>query len=464
MGWSFETFGNASIQVARDDQPLLVTDPWLAGTAYFGSWALEEPLTQRQLDRVLASPWAWFSHGHPDHLHIPSAERLGRATEILLPDHYRPEMRDWFAAQGFRTRILRFKQWTELTPGLRVMCLENENLDAILVIEAGGALIVNKNDAPFCGEARFFRRLVKRYDRSYLLSLCAFDADMLNTYDDAMRPTIEPPQERKPGTVWGVSRMCDRLGVKYFCCSSSQHMYVRPDSAWANPYRISGRDMQRYWCAKRTALIEAFVTVDLDSGAITRNRPVENEPQHFPVIEPDDDWDEPMTWQDWAALERFVRRFVLLRHHQEFVAFTVARERRIFWLKTTAGPDPRAARGVNFFAPRRSLMQTVRDGYFDDLLIGNFMKAQLFNMQLYPHFTPIVGKLGGGAQVFDDAGLRRFRWHFFALSPVAWLTFRAEHLAQYHLVPAIKATARALGAFDALKRLRLRLIGAPRPQ
>jgi len=287
---------------------------------------------------------------------------------------------------------------------------------------------------------------------------------MLNTYDAAMRPTIEPPQERKPGTVWGVSRMCDRLGVKYFCCSSSQHMYVRPDSAWANPYRISGRDMQRYWCARHTALIEAFVTVDLDSGTVTRNRPVETEPQHFPVIEPDDDWDEPMTWQDWAALERFVRRFALLRHHQDFVAFTVAGERRIFWLKKGAGPDPRAARGVNFLAPRRSLMQTVRDGYFDDLLIGNFMKAQLFNMQLYPHFTPIVGKLGGSAQVFDDAALRRFRWHFFALSPLAWLTYRAEQLAQYHLVPAIKATARALGAFDALKRLRLRLIGAPKPQ
>src|ERR1043165_5087110 len=87
VGWSFETFGNASIQIARDDQPLLVTDPWLAGTAYFGSWALEEPVTERQRARVLASPWAWFSHGHPDHLHLPSAEQLDRATEILLPDH-----------------------------------------------------------------------------------------------------------------------------------------------------------------------------------------------------------------------------------------------------------------------------------------------------------------------------------------------------------------------------------------
>jgi hypothetical protein len=31
-------------------------------------------------------------------------------------------------------------------------------------------------------------------------------------------------------------------------------------------------------------------------------------------------------------------------------------------------------------------------------------------------------------------------------------------------VPAIKALARALGAFEALKRLRWRLVGAPKPQ
>src|SRR5215831_5201418 len=167
MGWTLETFGNASLLVAHGDRPQLVTDPWLSGTAYFGSWALEQPLTPRQAARARAAPFAWLSHGHPDHLHLPSAESLSRQTQILLPDHYRAEMRDWFAGQGFPTRVLRFKEWTELAPGLRVMCLDNQNLDAILVIEAGGALIINKNDSPFCGEDHFFKRLVKRYEQSF---------------------------------------------------------------------------------------------------------------------------------------------------------------------------------------------------------------------------------------------------------------------------------------------------------
>ncbi len=33
--------------------------------------------------------------------------------------------------------------------------------------------------------------------------------------------------------------------------------------------------MQRYWCAKRTQLIEPFVTVDLDDCSVRRNRPAE---------------------------------------------------------------------------------------------------------------------------------------------------------------------------------------------
>lgn len=465
MGWTFETFGNASLQLALDDRPILVTDPWLFGTAYFGSWALEAPLTARQTERVMASPFAWFSHGHPDHLHIPSAERLSRATEILLPDHYRAEMRDWFAAQGFRTRILRFKTWTPLAPGLRVMCLENENLDAILVIEAGDALIIDKNDSPLCGEDRFFKALVRRYDKSFLLNLCAFDADMLNLYDPAMRPLAGPPQERKPGTVWAVSQLCDQLGVRYFCCSSSQHVYVRPDSAWANPYRISGRDMQRYWCAKRTELIEPFVTVDLTDCSYQRNRPVEEDHPSPPMSACDDDWNERMSAGDWAALEDFIRQFVLLRRHQDFVAFTVGGEQRVFWLRPARRRESLAsAKGVNFIAPRRSLMETVQYGYFDDLLIGNFMRTQLFNMSLYPNFTPIVGKLGGSAKVFTEAEWRQFRQHFFRLSPMAYLTYRRQQMMQYRVVPAIKSTARALGAFDVLKRVRGRLIGAPKPQ
>ena len=33
----FETIGNATI-ICHDGGPVLATDPWLIGSAYFGSW------------------------------------------------------------------------------------------------------------------------------------------------------------------------------------------------------------------------------------------------------------------------------------------------------------------------------------------------------------------------------------------------------------------------------------------
>ena len=52
----------------------------------------------------------------------------------------------------------------------------------------------------------------------------------------------------------------------------------------------------------------------------------------------------------------------------------------------------------------------MRSGYFDDLLIGNFMRTELYNAALYPHLAPIVSKIGGNARVFTPSARRAFEW------------------------------------------------------
>ena len=39
MELGFETIGNATL-IAFDNGPVLATDPWIAGSAYFGSWEI----------------------------------------------------------------------------------------------------------------------------------------------------------------------------------------------------------------------------------------------------------------------------------------------------------------------------------------------------------------------------------------------------------------------------------------
>src|ERR1700676_4675394 len=88
MSVQFETLGNASVVVFEDAKPVLATDPWLTGTCYFGSWALDHPLSQQQIQNVVAAEWIWISHGHPDHLHDQSLNMLPPGKRFLLPDQY----------------------------------------------------------------------------------------------------------------------------------------------------------------------------------------------------------------------------------------------------------------------------------------------------------------------------------------------------------------------------------------
>lgn len=464
MTWRFETLGNAMIQLVKDGDPVLVTDPWLFGSAYFNSWELERPLTEAQIENARRSRFIWFSHGHPDHFHAPSVDTLTPSSLILLPDHYRPELAEALAERGLKYRVLPNKTWIQLEPGLRVLCVANENMDAILAIEVDHVLLLNKNDSPFCGENRYFRRLVRGYQESYLFALCAFDADMLNTYDEAMRPAMGAPGAQKPGTVYGVARTAKDLGVKAFCCSSSQHVYVRPDSAWANDYRIAWPEMKRLWTEPSIRLIPPYSSVDLSTGQLLQTDAEEwidararSRPECM------EDWDARLSPEEWDEVERFARQFQTLKHWQDFIAFTVGGETKTFHLRPAAANKPQNRRtGVNFCVPRASLLETVQYGYFDDLLIGNFMKTQLFRMQLYPVFSPRVAKLGGNARVFTAPQLWRFRWHYFKKSPAAFVRFRFDLLRRYYLRPWMRSALRSMGLFDLAKGVRQIWAGTPR--
>ncbi|MGE0667875.1 MAG: hypothetical protein AB7O49_15070 [Sphingomonadales bacterium] len=403
---SFETLGNATLQLFVDGAPLLVTDPWLRGTCYFGSWELERPPDGRQIANAVASRWVWISHGHPDHLHEESLALFPAGTRVLIADHYSDDIHRALASRDFDVTVMGYREWMPLGHGVEALCLDNPDQDAVLVIRTPDALIINLNDCQLWGEARFLRGLVRACGgrKTFLLALCDFVGDMCNIVGADGRRVPDDLDARKEGTVRRTARIADRLGVAHYCCSSFQHRYCREDSAWANAGKIEYADMKRYWSRPRVKLVEPFVTVDLETLAIAPSGP-EAVPG-APSGTAGDDWSAPLEAGEWARIEAFFRRFETLRGVADFIAVTVAGERRDIVL------DGRRRRGVHFRAPRASLMAAVDSGYFDDMLLGNFMATELIGMRLYPDFTPRVAKIGGNAGVFTMADLRRFRRHY----------------------------------------------------
>ena len=456
----FETIGNATIQVFQDGRPVLATDPWLTGTCYFGSWALDHPLTEQQITNVVNSKFIWISHGHPDHLHEPSLDLLPKGKRVLLPDHYDNDIHSFLRDKGFDVTVLPYRRWHQLGPGLRVMCLDNINQDAILIIQVGEFLLINLNDSPVAGEDRFLRRLVARFpcEKTYVFALCSVDADMCNLVDEHGRSTLAPPEERKVPEIWRVARLARKLGVGTFCCSSSQHVYARSDSAWANAHRITWDDMRRHWSQPEVRLVPPFSTVELTTGAVTQNHPTHQpDPDQFSDTTGDDDWDATLSEDEWRMVTGFFARFELLPKHMDYLDITVGGVTR----RVNISNRGRQYKGMHFFVPKQSLMATVTSGYFDDLLIGNFMKVSLSNMRLYPFFTPLVAKIGGNAKVYTRKQYLRFLSRYFLRNAPGSAAYMAHAYFYFQVLPTLGRMSRSLKLQPQIKQLYHRMLGNP---
>jgi len=401
----FETIGNATL-IAFDNGPVLATDPWIAGSAYFGSWGLSHEVPPEQMAAICGAQYIWFSHGHPDHLNADSLALL-RERQVLVPAHVGGRIRADLEGQGFRVRELPVAEWVELSPRVRVMCLPDYNQDAVLLVRIGDALLVNANDSEGPGWRQLIARVIRQHKRSFLLRLTGYgDADMINFFDEqGNRLPSSALQRKRAGAQVGpaVAKLAESFGVNYFVPFSSMHRYQREDSAWANECATSVDDHAKGFESKRCRILPAFIRYDVLADRAEPIRPKALPAQSLAVKEFGDDWSEPLERADLDLAGRYFRS---IRHLAQFLDFVTLR---------VGGRDhtiPIAARkfdrGATFEAPRCSLVTALRYAIFDDLLIGNFMKTTLHGQwpesRLYPDFTPYVAKYGdnGGARTAEE--------------------------------------------------------------
>jgi hypothetical protein len=88
---------------------------------------------------------------------------------------------------------------------------------------------------------------------------------------------------------------------------------------------------------------------------------------------------------------------------------------------------------------------------FDDLLIGNYMRTTLYNVEgLYPNFTPYVAKYAdnGGAKTMPELGV--YFNHYFMRDPVA---HALKHFVNGSEMVVRKALPEGSAMFRAAKRV-----------
>ncbi len=409
MDLGFETIGNACL-IVHDRGPVLVTDPWLTGTAYFGSWRLSHAVPKEQQANAARCKFVWLSHGHPDHLSLESLERL-RDKTILLPDHYGGRIAADLTGLGFTVRTLPCGEWLPVSDRVRIAALANYNQDATLVMDVDGHLVIDANDAGNRGSGRFLAKERHRFHkRTVLACLTGYgDADMINFFDEQGRRVLPLAAKKEPCGP-GIKAMLDHYDLDYFAPSSAMHRYNRTDSGWADEYATPVDAHARDFDGGRRTILPAFVQLDLHTGSYEKIAPPANDQPLEPPEKFGDDWTTPLEAKDVQVLRDYLHRVEHLRSWLGYVNFRVGDKDHVVDI------DRAHRRGITFHTPRQSLLSAVEWRAFDDILIGNFCRTTLHGdwwgkqgaAALYPHFTPFVTKFGDNGGAYTRAELRAY--------------------------------------------------------
>jgi hypothetical protein len=423
MDVGFETIGNATL-ICHDRKPVLITDPWTDGDAYFGSWTLSHEIPTAQREAIDQAGYVWVSHGHPDHLSSPSLARL-RGKKFLLPDHAGGRIRRSLEEQGFEVRVLRDRTWETLSDRIRVICIADYNQDAVLLVDVGGRLVLDLNDAGDRGWGGFVRSIVRGYPRSFLLRLSGYgDADMINLFDEEGRRVPPLAARREPPGI-EISRLMRSFRTTTCIPFSSQHRYQRTDSLWADEYTTPLDDHAKGFDPSCGEMLPAFVRYDCGTDRWERIDPCERTPIPRDPEEFGDDWSEELDASERRAAAAYFKGIGHLGDHFDFINLRVGGKDNPIELAAR-----KFDRGITFEAPRGSLVLAVTEQIFDDMLIGNFMKTVLHGRfpptGLHPDFTPWVGKYAdnGGARTHED--VRAYFAAYRARAPIGYLRHRIE--------------------------------------
>ena len=410
----FETIGSATI-IAYDDRPILTTDPWITSDAYFGSWTQDYAIPAAQLQAICEAKYHWFSHGHPDHLNVDSLPML--SGQFLLSDHYGKRIYRELIAAGHNVRILPDWEWVALSDGIRVCSVANRNQDSMLLIDVNGRLVINMNDSSDYGKSFRVRRIAKQFKEVYFLQLHGWGgADMSNLFapDGTKLTSVD---ERRRLIAPRAQRSARAMGAGKVIPFSSFHRYQRADSAWANGLIPELADYQTGAIPGWPEMLPAFVRVNCESDEITEISPprqssVLKQPEEF-----GDSWSDPLVADDKEKIRNYFRARAALHNHFGFVEVKAGGSSVIVDLNRE---KKLRDVGITFEAPRNSMMTCIEHEFFDDLLIGNFMRTTLHNVEgLYPNFTPYVAKYADNGGAKSHRELLVYFGHYYLRDPVA---------------------------------------------
>jgi hypothetical protein len=236
------SIGHACLEIETAGLRIL-TDPWWSGPAYTNQWY---PWPTPRPDGVDERPvdYLYLSHGHEDHLHVPTLRTLRRGAVALVPELLSGSMAGFLRDElGFAQVIeLQHGRTVELRNGLRATCYVNLT-DSLLVLESEGQVLVDANDALHASPAAvidFFCKLLRknhgRIDQLFVgFSGAAWYPNCLRAPGKDDRAAA---REREEHFGDQFVRIVDQLEPRVASAFAASFVLVEPHNRWINEARF----------------------------------------------------------------------------------------------------------------------------------------------------------------------------------------------------------------------------------
>tara|TARA_Y100000589_G_C27137121_1_gene623038 strand:- start:15 stop:1364 length:1350 start_codon:yes stop_codon:yes gene_type:complete len=409
----FETIGNATLIIYEKKKPLIATDIWFdEDDAYFGSWRLSHKIPKVQKEAIINTPYVFISHFHPDHLNLKSLRKLKNST-ILLGNHYNSRVEKDLRNCGFNVISLPPRKWISIGTQTKIMLFCNHLQDTALLAECTDnsgckSLILNLNDSAGIGFRNEISSIAKKYKNTFYLSLHGYgDADMINLFQmNGQR--IPPKAALKLPTGKDIQKSMRFFNSNIAIPFSSHHQYQRRDSFWANKYTTPINAYKDGFIENsEEKLLDSFQSIILVNGSYVAS---DLNPEPLIIDNPvhenkfGDDWEDKLTHKNIKECIEYFNNVENLKKNFNKISINIGGEKHI----VLEGKKRKA--NLLFRTPKSSLMKSIRNLTFDDLLIGNYMETYIQNMEsLYsPDFSLSVAKYSDNGGVRTSEDLKRY--------------------------------------------------------
>ncbi|HRH40339.1 MAG TPA: MBL fold metallo-hydrolase [Pyrinomonadaceae bacterium] len=228
----------------------IATDPWFSGSANCNQWFIfPKPVNVNKLNNLDA---IFISHGHEDHLHENSLRLLPKTAKVFYPYSFFGGAKEYIENLGFAEvkEAIAFRKY-QVSEQTAVTFMLNSH-DSIIVIESGGKVLVNINDALHSSPQKvidfYITEIKKRWQKiDYVFSGCSGSSYFPNTMHLNGKNDFEIGQTREQLFVHNFCYIVKSLKPKIAVPFAADFVLLDDDQRWINDLRYSSAEIAEYY-------------------------------------------------------------------------------------------------------------------------------------------------------------------------------------------------------------------------